>query len=1139
VFLALQTMQLAWSQAVSGSISGSVTDKTGAAIGSARLTLVNTANGEQRAVLTNEAGQFSISSVDPGQYSITVQAPGFKTLVRSGVVLSPSDILSVGDLVLDVGAVEERVTVIAQGATVQTASGERSEAVTSSQTEELPVYGRVVTSLVAIEPGVVDPIGAASRTLSGGSTTYFNVLGNRIYMNNFSMDGVTLTATGGAPNGTFGVSMEAVSEMKVLLSNYQPEYGRLSGSNVEIVTKSGTREVHGMGMYYMRNEDLNANNFFNNRIGSPRPVNRFNAFTYNVGGPMFFPKATRDKVFFFWNHEILPAKTTGALQYTTMPTALERQGNFSQSLSGGKLIPITDPSTGQPFPGNMVPQNRIDPNGLALLSVFPLPNITNTAITKGVYNYQTQFVSTSPTQLDLLKIDYNLRSSDVLSFTWNGVWQDTTTGPNGGGLTVPFPITTTVGGNIQGMAAMNYRHVFSPTMVDELTLGYAYTDGPISFVGGSLKNLQGSTYGFNAGQLSPSNNPLNLLPGMSFGGVSDAPGITYDGRFPFYGTRYVTDVGDNLSKTLGAHTLKAGIFYERMRQYDGPWAANFSGLFDFGTNANNPLNTGYAYSNALLGVFNSYTEASTRPLSLIYSTGLDTFVQDNWRISRKLTLDYGIRISWYGQFHNYNNEMAGFVPSFYDPKQAVQLIRPAIVNGARFGISPVTGQTYPSALIGFIAPGSGNPTNGMVVAAQTPGYPRALVDDFGPLAAPRFGFAYDPFGDGKTAIRGGFGVFYDRPLGIDYTANYSYPLVQNPLVYFGTLSTFRAAQGFISPPSVIGYDRYMKAERVMNMSLMVQRNIGYGTVVNLGYVGSLGRHLSWQTGLDNVPLGAQFNPANADPTNPAVPLLNAFLVPIIGYNSIGYNADAASSNYHSLQVTATRRFARGVQFGFAWTWSKAMDWDDTAFAAVNNAVPANLFRAWNYGLAGFDRTNVVKLNWQWDIPKWNAGFTPARAVANGWHLLGIYTYSSGAPMQVGFTQLTATNITGSPSVSARIQVNGNPNQGAGAFGPLQAFNPTVFSLPAVGTLGDPSKSLIRGPGLNNWDVSIFKDFPIRERLRMQLRAELYNALNHVQFIAVSTMAQFNAAGAQVNTQFEQYTAAQNPRIIQLAARLQF
>jgi hypothetical protein len=206
---------------------------------------------------------------------------------------------------------------------------------------------------------------------------------------------------------------------------------------------------------------------------------------------------------------------------------------------------------------------------------------------------------------------------------------------------------------------------------------------------------------------------------------------------------------------------------------------------------------------------------------------------------------------------------------------------------------------------------------------------------------------------------------------------------------------------------------------------------------------------------------------------------------------------------------------------------------------VNNAVPASLFRAWNYGLASFDRTNTLKLNWLWDIPKWTSAVAPVRAVVNDWHVNGIATFQSGAPLLINPTYVTTTNITGSPSVTARIDVIGDPNRVGSGFGPLQAINPTVFAAPAVGTLGDPSKTLIRGPGIEDWDVSLVKGFPIRERVQVQLRLEMYNAFNHTQFSALNQTALFNAAGAQTNAQLGQYTAARDPRIMQWALRLRF
>ena len=1135
------SLGLIWAQAVTGGIFGSVTDSSGSSVQQAGLKLTKISTGAQRTVQTTRAGEFVIDGLEPGEYTVSVTAPGFKTLVRTGIQLSPSERLGLETLVLEVGAVDQHVTVVADAAMVQTASGERSSSISAAQTEELPVYGRTVTTLITIAPGVVDPTGAENRNLAGTSAVSFNVAGSRATSNNFTVDGITLTAVGGAANGTFMPSMEAISEVKILTSNYQAEYGRLSGSDVQMVTKSGTRQFHGTGMYYGRNEVLNATNFFSNLNGIPRPVNRFNAITYNIGGQVWIPKmpAIRNKIFFFWNQEFLPQHSTSPLQYDTMPTDLQRAGNFSQTLTGGRLVPVIDTSTGAAFPGNIIPLSRIDPNGQALLKIFPLPNTSASTS----YNYVSQITTQTPVKLATLKLDFNARPADVFSVTLTGDWQTAKGGINAGGngITLNFPLLTSMITETSGrMIAGHYTHVFSPVTINELMFGYAQAYGPTdSFPENSLAKLQRDTYGFNAGQLNPASNPLNLLPGVTFAGITNPPNITYDGRFPFFLTRYVTDVSDKFTHIVGAHTLKAGITYERMRQFDDHWATNFNGLYDFQSNANNPLNSGYPFANAILGVFNTYTEATSHPYSLIISNGTDAFVSDTWRATKKLTLDYGMRISWYQPFHNYTGLMAGFVLSKFDPKQAPKLIQPAIVGGKSVGVHPVTGQTYPSALVGFIAPGTGNVTNGMVVAADTPGYPPGLVNNMGPLFAPRFGFAYDPFGDGKTAIRGGFGVFYNRPLGTNSAAGYSYPLVQTPVVQYATIATVKSTEGYVSPPSVIAYQKDMKSSQVMNMSLSIQRRIGFSTVVDVGYVGSLGRHLSWSENLEPIPLGAQFNPANANPVSPGTPLLNAFLVPIQGYSAIGYNADNATSNYHSLQITARRRFSRDVQFGLAYTWSKALDWVDTDFGAVNTAVPVSLFRAWNYGLAGFDRTQILKINWLWDIPKWRSAIAPVRVVVNDWHVNGIATFQSGAPLILNFTQSTATNITGSPSVSARINVLGNPYDLGSGYGPLQAINPTVFGPPAVGTLGVASKTLVRGPGIENFDISLVKGIPIREKFQMQLRVEMYNAFNHTQFSALNQTANFNAAGAQTNAQFGQYTAARNPRIMQWALRLRF
>jgi hypothetical protein len=317
----------------------------------------------------------------------------------------------------------------------------------------------------------------------------------------------------------------------------------------------------------------------------------------------------------------------------------------------------------------------------------------------------------------------------------------------------------------------------------------------------------------------------------------------------------------------------------------------------------------------------------------------------------------------------------------------------------------------------------------------------------------------------------------------------------------------------------------------------VQQYIGFGTVVDVGYVGSLGRHLMWTRDLNTIPAGANFDPANADPTLTNTVLSSAFLRPLQGYQSILMREMAASSNYHSLQVSGNRRFARGFEYGISWTWSKAMDYNSSDTETVSILVPV---RIWNYGLSSFDRTHVVKLNWMWDVPHIPWDFAPARHALNGWQLSGITKFSSGSPLGIGLSTTNYPDITGTASQGARVVVVEAPTipKSERTFG--RNFNTNAFRLPAVGTFGNAARTEIRGPGINNWDLALFKNFPLWETLRLQFRWELYNAFNHTQFSALDTTARFDGkTGSQISSTFGQFTAARNPRQMQFALRFYF
>lgn len=687
------------------------------------------------------------------------------------------------------------------------------------------------------------------------------------------------------------------------------------------------------------------------------------------------------------------------------------------------------------------------------------------------------------------------------------------------------------------VAIVRYQRIISPTLVNELNLGFSYRTAYDRPNAEDERRNQKDSAGYRLSQFNPAGNPLNLIPNASFGGVVGAANLTVEGRYPLDIIDTITTVANNISKTAGTHMLKAGLYADRFTRNTNI-SVNFQGNFSFARNINNPLDTNYAYSNAMVGVFDSYSEASARPFVHLRMSNVEWFVQDNWKVAPRLTLDFGIRFAWIQPMYERENRVAGFSPDRFDPSRQVQLIRPAMVNGQRMGVHPVTGEVYRPVFIGAIAPGTGDVANGMVVPANNGAYPRSLIDDRGIHYAPRFGFSLDPFGKGKTAVRGGMGMFYNRiSSGViqePYTSQP--PLVQNPVIRYGTMSTLLSSSGLLFPQAVLGLDRNGKVPTTINMSLAVQHDVGFGTIVDVGYVGSLGRHLMWQRNLASIPFGTNFDPKNADPANPRVPLQPAFLRSRIGLEDINYREFAASSNYHSMQVTANRQFARSLQFGASWTWSKAMDFNDTDTGAVSDLVPV---RVWNYGLAAFDRTHAFKLNWMWDTPRMPGNARLVKAVLNDWTLSGIMSFISGAPLGIGFSQVVASDITGSPTDGARIVVTGNPVLPKSERTFSRNFRTEVFRLPAVGTIGNAAKNLIRGPGINNWDIAVFKDFPFRERMRLQFRCEMYNAWNHTQFSGLDTGARFDAQGRQVNARFGEFTAARNPRQMQLALRFYF
>ncbi len=502
-----------------------------------------------------------------------------------------------------------------------------------------------------------------------------------------------------------------------------------------------------------------------------------------------------------------------------------------------------------------------------------------------------------------------------------------------------------------------------------------------------------------------------------------------------------------------------------------------------------------------------------------------------------------------------NNKNAGnFVPSLFNPAQTPVLFTPAVVNGAKVTINPLSGATVLPVYAGLLVPGSGNPTNGVSVPGD-PGFPNY---GNGILFAPRLGIAYDPFGDGKTAVRLGGGIYYAGIPDAGTLGNlfFNPPAIYTPVQYYGQVANAANSTGLLSPSSFSrDIDQHAKIVTTYHANFEIQRQIGTRTLVSVAYVGSFGRHLGQKVDVNTVPYGAEFLPQNQNPqTN--TPLNDNYFRPYMGYGSIPMQIWDGNSSYHSLQTQVTRRFANGLQYGVVYTRSKAMDYSE-GDSTTSGGVARYLDRkVWNYGLAGYDRPNIFTFHFLYDIPRLSKVLPNplAKALFDGWQLSDITSFISGAPLAISMSTSPSVNFTGGGD-GARPLMVGNPNlpsdqrnvnvwYNVAAFGEPVPINPascTKAGCPAVtvANIGDMPATAIRGPGVNNWNTSVFKNFTVGERLKFQLRAEAYNTFNHTQFSGVGTAIQFNAKGVNQTAAAGTITSTRDPRYLQLALRLNF
>lgn len=1073
-------------QTAYGRILGTVTDSSGAVVANGSVTVTNLETNVSSQVKTSAAGDYDVPNLIPGKYQVTVEVTGFKKFVASDLVLLVDQKLRV-DAALQPGAVTSTVEVVAKGQMINTDSSTVGTVVENKPIIDLPLVSRNFMQLASLSPGtIVDNSGVLGSeessyrsTLSGGGLW---VGGGRASSNGYMIDGVENNDPG-FQTPSITPPIDAIQEFKLMSKNYSAEFGG-GAVQLNIAIKSGTNSVHGTAYDFLRNDALDGTNFFAVRdplTGKSKPQLRYNLFGASIGGPIVLPKLVngRNKLFFFGDYEGLRQRSYNSL-FGRFPTAQELTGNFSAD------PPIYDPLTGLQFSGNQIPSSRIDAKTkqILALNLFPTPNVPPQP------GYNTVERLGNPNGVDQVnsRVDYNISEKDTLyarvSYTNQNI-----TSP---GIS---PLSGTIYAQKGWNAGLSEIHLFSPHVGNDLRLGF---NRPTSF------NQQDGAFGQN-------------IAGTLFTGVSSAPAVYGVPNFSLtnyngfggaccspldYWTNSISVV-DGLTITRGKHSLKVGgtfrpYTFKEINSYDSRGLFYFTGVFTAG-----PGDTsGNAVADFLLGDLNSASVNQGLSTSWFHAKVYAAYVQDDWKLTSRLTLNLGVRYEYDSPLYEQQGRIS--VVDFSYPGGRLLTPNQQIVSQLN---SPLLGVT---PLQGLVAPDKRN-------------------------WAPRIGFAYRPFNSNNTVVRGAYGVFYDTscfnedifsvlnpPWGKTYAATGS---IASPINFDGLFPVAPNAAPVAGSISSLTLDPTSRTPYVEQWNFDVERELAKDWALDVGYQGS------GSTKLDDreVPTQGQLMPDGTVVDHDS------------NFGFILMTRNDGRANYNALTVRIEKRFSHGYYFAAHYTWSKGMGLTSSECGTGTDACFGQQ-NYWNknadYGPLSYDVTQRAVFTGIYELPfgrgkQFGSQMAPALdKVLGGWQLNGIFQLQTGFPFTVSAVDNSGT---GAVLQQSRANLIGNPHS-ADTVDPNRVFNRYAFAEPAAGTFGNSARNMLRGDGLNNWDMSLFKNEHLTEKVELQIRAELFNAFNHTQLGPFPG----NSFSLDPTSSFGVYESTQHDaRVIQLALKLIF